>query len=51
MECLEKIKRKNMGRNPDVLHFLMKDYDYQNKDAKNLIEEPFSCKRYKICDF
>ena len=39
MECLEKIKRKNMGRNPDVLHFLMKDYDYQNKDAKNLIEE------------
>ena len=29
-----------MGQNPDnVLHFLMKDYDYQNEDAKNLIEE------------
>ena len=40
VECLEKIKGKNMGQNPDnVLHFLMKDYDYQNEDAKNLIEE------------
>ena len=33
VECLEKIKGKNMGQNPDVLHFLMKDYDYQNEDA------------------
>ena len=40
MECLEKIKGKNMGQNPDnVLHFLMKGYNYQNKDAKDLIEE------------
>ena len=28
-ECLEKIKGKNMGQNPNyVLHFLMKDYNY-----------------------
>ena len=40
MECLEKIKGKNMWQNPDnVLHSLMKDYDYQNEDVKNLTEE------------
>ena len=40
VECLEKIKRKNMGQNPDnVLHFLMKDYHSQNENAENLIEE------------
>ena len=28
-ECLEKIKGRNMGQNPDnILHFLMKDYNY-----------------------
>ena len=37
---LEKIKGKSLGQNPDNLkHFLLKDFDYESEDAKNLIKE------------
>ena len=49
--CLEKIKGKILGQNPDNLkHLLMKDFEYECEDAKNLIEEA-SCKCYKIRHF
>ena len=38
--CLEKIKSKNMGQNPDnLVHFLTKDFGCEVEDTKNLIEE------------
>ena len=38
--CLEKIKSKNLGQNPDNLkHFLLKDFNCDCADAIKLIDE------------
>ena len=38
--CLEKIKSKNLGQNPDNLkHFLLKDFNCDCEDAIKLIDE------------
>ena len=38
--CLEKIKSKNLGQNPDDLkHLLMKDFNYDCEKAIKLIDE------------
>ena len=38
--CLEKIKSKNLGQNPDNLkHFLMKDFNYDCEKTIKLIDE------------
>ena len=38
--CLENIKGKNLGQNPDNLtRFLIKDFGYEKEDADKLIEE------------
>ena len=38
--CLEKIKSKNLGQNPDNLkHFLMKGFNYDCEKAMELIDE------------
>ena len=38
--CLEKIKSKNLGQNPDNLnHFLMKDFNYECGKAMKLTNE------------
>ena len=38
--CLEKIKSKNLGQNPDNLkHFLLKDFNCDCTDAIKLIDE------------
>ena len=38
--CLENIKCKNLGQNPDNLAlFLIKDFGYEKEDADKLIEE------------
>ena len=40
MLCLENIKGKNLGQNPDNLaRFLIKDFGYEKEDADKLIEE------------
>ena len=50
--CLEKIKNKNMGQNPDnLIHFLMKDYGFDNEDAKNLIDEALAANMIKSVTF
>ena len=38
--CLEKVKSKNLGQNPDNLkHFLLKDFNCDCEDAIKLIDE------------
>ena len=38
--CLENIKGKNLGQNPDnLISFLIKDFGYKKEDADKLIEE------------
>ena len=38
--CLEKIKSKNLGQNPDNLkYFFMKDFNYDREKATKLIDE------------
>ena len=38
--CLEKIKSKNLGQNPDNLkHFLLKDFNCDCTDPIKLIDE------------
>ena len=38
--CVEKIKSKNLGQNPDNLkYFFMKDFNYDREKATKLIDE------------
>ena len=52
VSCLEKIKTKNLGQNPDNLkHFLMKDFDFNCEDSENLIEEALAANTIKSVIF
>ena len=50
--CLEKIKSKNLGQNPDNLkHFLLKDFNCDCEDAIKLIDEAFAANVIKSVIF
>ena len=50
--CLEKIKSKNLGQNPDNLkHFLLKDFNCDCEDAIKLIDEALAANVLKFVIF
>ena len=50
--CLEKIKSKNLGQNPDNLkHFLLKDFNCDCEDAIKLIDEALAANIIKSVIF
>ena len=50
--CLEKIKSKNLGQNPDNLkHFLLKDCNYDCEDAIKLTDEALAANVIKSVIF
>ena len=50
--CLEKIKSKNLGQNPDNLkHFLLKDFNCDCEDAIKLIDEALAANVIKSVIF
>ena len=50
--CLEKIRSKNLGQNPDNLkQFLMKDFNYECEEAMKLIDEAINTNIIKSITF
>ena len=50
--CLEKVKSKNLGQNPDNLkHFLLKDFNCDCEDAIKLIDEALAANIIKSVIF
>ena len=50
--CLEKIRSKNLGQNPDNLKkFLMKDFNYECEEAMKLIDEAINTNIIKSITF
>ena len=50
--CLEKIRSKNLGQNPDNLkQFLMKDFNYECEEEMKLIDEAINTNIIKSITF
>ena len=50
--CLEKIRSKNLGQNPDNLkQFLMKGFNYECEEAMKLIDEAINTNIIKSITF